>query len=97
MDVLRVMDTHCSSHMARKHFRTLRITLQVVSFLILVHFQAKKAPQIHFTHPYTLCDVIAMKAMPPSGRAHSQVYCVQIGVNWTIGSRDTAIFVTPTL
>ena len=51
LDVLRVMDTHCSGHMARKHLGTLcrdtRNTLgplQVVSFLVLDRKQAENAP-----------------------------------------------------
>ena len=52
MDVLRVMDTHCSSHIARKHFRTLRITLQVVSFLVFNAFSGQKST------PDTFCALV---------------------------------------
>ena len=49
-------------------------TLQVVSFLV---FLPENASWIHFVHPYAPCDVITMKTMPPSGRAHPQLHCVK--------------------
>ena len=32
---------------------------------------------VHFLHPYAPHDIIAIKAMPPSGRAHPQLHCVK--------------------
>ena len=51
---------------------------------------------VHFVHPCTPHDIINEKMMPPSGRAHPQVYFVSnFGVNRTNSSQDTAIFVSP--
>ena len=49
-------------------------SLQVVSFLV---FLPENHPDV-FCTPVCCHDVIAIKMMPPSGRAHPQVYCVQI-------------------
>ena len=53
-------------------------TLQVVSFLFLVFFGSEKHLKCISC---TLCmthDVISVKQMPPSGRAHPQLHCVKI-------------------
>ena len=57
-----------------KHFKTLRNTLQVVSFLVLL---PENASQICFVHLYPPHDIITMKMTPPSGRAHPQLHCVK--------------------
>ena len=56
---------------SRKHLGT----LQVVSFLA---FLPENVSGINFVHLYAPCDIIAAKTMPPCGRAHPQLHCVQI-------------------
>ena len=41
------------------------------------------------------CDIISMKMMPPSGRAHPQLHSVHVRTDWTDGFWVTAIFVSP--
>ena len=48
-------------------------TLQVVSFLA---FLPENVPGVCFVHLYAPCDIIAMKMMPSSGRAHPHAYTV---------------------
>ena len=47
-----------------------------------------------FAHPYAPCDVITVKMMPPSGRAHPQLFCVKFWSKSTDSSWDTATFVS---
>ena len=54
-----------------------RKSLQVVSFHSFNAFSSQKTPPMCFAPPYAPCDVTAMNTMPPIGRAHPQVYCVQ--------------------
>ena len=60
-------------------------TLQVVSFLVFGVSSVRKPPKMHpqssnaiFGAPIAPHDVIDMKTMPSSGRAHPEVYCVKI-------------------
>ena len=63
--------------------------------MVLMLFQARKTPLMHFTPLYTPCDVITIKTMPPSGRAPPRYAVSNSEANWTNGSQDTAIFVSP--
>ena len=58
-------------------------------------FSARKAPWIYFVHLYAPCDNITTKTTPPGGRTHPGYIVSNSEVNWTDGSQDTAIFVSP--
>ena len=66
-------------------------TLQVVSIFA---FLPENASWVCFLHLYAPCDVIAMKMMTPSGRAHPSYIVSNSEANWTNVSRDTANFVS---
>ena len=40
-------------------------------------FSARKTPVMHFVHLCTPHDIIGVKIMPPSDRAHPQLHCVK--------------------
>ena len=78
---------HCFSHQRRENTTglqyaghwTSRNHSRLYLSMVLMLFQARKTPLMHFAPPYTPCDVIATKMMPPSGRAHPHAYTVQVG------------------
>ena len=72
----KILDySHAGHWTSRKHFRKhSRLYLS----LVLVLFQARKAPWICFAHLYTPYDIIATKMMWTSGRAYPHAYTVQV-------------------